>query len=284
MTNYELEYIYNKNYMFENIDVTYIITLIGSKRIKNVKKQLKKYNLTKNIIIVYNYGYKKTKKKLYLDNNVKEVNHPALDLVHANYYIFKHSIKNKFNNILVLEDDFIISNKIYKAIKHIDNEIESYKNKELVLKLGCIPYYSVKKNKKFNYILASSGTHAMIYNKKCINNIYNNKTLKNDIDCDLTSNYFNNIITFNKPLIYQTFPETENQKNWGTSNDNIIVNYVNSFFAQYVIKNIFIYHNLHIKEEPGTTHFYIYGNYYTLIFLFLIFLIIYYFIILICEL
>ena len=283
MKNYELEYIYNDNFMFSKIDVTYIITLIGSNRIKNVRKQLRKYKLSKKIIIVHNYGYKKTNKNLYFNNEVRNVNHPALDLVHANYYIFKHSIKNNFNNILVLEDDFIISNKIYKSIKYIENEIDNYKNRneELILKLGCIPFYLTKKNSKFNYILASTGTQAIIYNKKSIKNIYKNKLINNDIDLDISLNNFNKVLSYKTPLIYQTFPETENQLKWGTSNDNYLLNVIMGFFAQNVMKNLFIFHNLHIKEEPGTTHFYNYGNIYSIVSLFFVIFLIYNVIILI---
>ena len=55
--------------------------------------------------IVYNKGYKNCKKIL-----PKQM--PLYDIIDANENAFEHSLQNNFNNILILEDDFIFSERL----------------------------------------------------------------------------------------------------------------------------------------------------------------------------
>jgi hypothetical protein len=96
---------YDKGIFDNFVDATYIITLENSKRIKNIEEQLSKYIPTKNIYIVYNKGYKKCNKVLLVQNR-------AHDITNTNFTIMNHSVKNNFNNILILEDDFVFSDMI----------------------------------------------------------------------------------------------------------------------------------------------------------------------------
>ena len=61
-----------------------------------------------------------------------------INLIHCNLEIFKHSLKENYSNILVLEDDFIIEDSA-TDIKHI-NEINKFclqhKHKKCILSLG----------------------------------------------------------------------------------------------------------------------------------------------------
>jgi hypothetical protein len=65
-------------------------------------KQLNEYQPTNTVYILFNKGYKKCKKQDFITN-------PPYDLVDANLNIFKHAKENNYDNILILEDDFIFS-------------------------------------------------------------------------------------------------------------------------------------------------------------------------------
>ena len=75
------------------VDITYIITLEGNKRLENIYNQLSKIIPTKNIFIVHNKGYKKCHKKLFIYNSI-------YDIIDANMQILKHASNNNYNNIL----------------------------------------------------------------------------------------------------------------------------------------------------------------------------------------
>ena len=62
--------------------------------------------------------------------------------------------------------------------------------------------------------ILSTNAHAIIYNKKLINNILHNSKLSYpfwhwDLYLNLYKQYF-----YKDPIIYQTYPLTENRKNW----------------------------------------------------------------------
>ena len=94
---------YTKGLFDTSVDVTYIITMVNSKRINSVNEQLQKYKPTKNIYIVENKGFKNCKKILPEQKS-------SYDLIDCFLQIFKHAEKENYNNILILEDDFIFSN------------------------------------------------------------------------------------------------------------------------------------------------------------------------------
>lgn len=108
---------YNNGLFDKSIDATYIIFLEGNtKRYENIKNELKKNKPTKKVYILYNKGWKKCKKDKYITNTAK-------DLVDCNMYILKHAKKQNYDNILILEDDYLFDNNIKNKniIKDIDN-------------------------------------------------------------------------------------------------------------------------------------------------------------------
>ena len=202
--------------------------------------QLYEYQPTKITYILFNKGYKNCKKADY-------INIPPLDLIDAFLQIFKHANLNNYNNILVLEDDFIFHENIKdKTIqKEICTFINHKKNNNFIYLLGCIPLIKLPCNiKGKHYVsLVSLGTHACIYSKK--NRM---KTLKDKQEKILDWDYYNVVntrrYTYYKPLCYQLFPDTENSNHWGREN---------SFSHIYMefIKIIFKTFLLHKQVEPG---------------------------------
>jgi len=212
---YKLKLYKYKNGIFDNIiDATYIIYTEGNNnRYKNIKKELNKIKPSKNVYILENKGWRKSKKKEYITNTSK-------DLVDCNIYIFKHAKKKNYDNILILEDDYIFDKKIEKKyiIKNIENFILKKKNKSFSFYLGTIPFIFLPYNLNINRGIINIYTHSIIFSKK-----YRNKVLNynyENIDCwDVFQNYFNyNRYYYNIPLSYQTIEETENSLNWQVPN------------------------------------------------------------------
>jgi hypothetical protein len=235
--------IFNNGFFNKSIDATYIIHLENNGRYEHIQSQLHKFNPTNIVYILFNQGYKKSKKKHY-------INTPSLDLVDAFLEIFKHANKKNFNNILILEDDFIFSDKI-KLIEHqnnLNNIFLDLKNADFIYLLGCIPYVQIPYD-LHNYRVISAGTHAVIYSSK--NRI---KTLSLDQteikDWDFYNNQNINRLTYQIPLCYQLFTETDNSKLW-CKDVNIFMQISCKIFTK-----IYKLLNLDTNIEPGTSIFY----------------------------
>jgi len=197
---------YTDGLLSPEVDVTYILYLEGSPRYDDINKQLDKFHPTDKVFIVHNQGFKKCDKKLIEYN-------PTNDLIDAYIYALNHAKENNYENILILEDDFIFYEKI-KESKHVEiikNFLIENKNKNVNYLLGCIPYIQIPLG-GYSRVLKSIGTHAVIYNKNTINKLLDNKDKLRDWDIDISiysTKYMHYI-----PLCYQLITETENYNIW----------------------------------------------------------------------
>ena len=204
---------FDQGFFDKFVDVTYIITMEKSKRHKHINEQLKQYKPTSKIIVVYNKGFKNCNKKNLLEQKA------CNDLLDCYYNVFLHSDKSNYNNILILEDDFIFNDNIKD--KNIINQIKNvfFADKNIIFhySLGSMPYLILPYDRNTNYTL-SMGSHAIIYPKKTIQYII--KLIKNMyqynifIDYDILLNLFSYRMNYKKPLCVQTVPVTENSKTW----------------------------------------------------------------------
>ena len=221
------------------------------------------YQPTKIVYILFNKGYKNCKK----DN----IQFPAHDLVDAFLQIFKDAKYKNYENILILEDDFIFSEKIkyVSTIVNVCTFLNNHKNKNFQYLLGCIPFIKIPYTFDGNHFksIVSLGTHACIYSKKNREEILK-KEQKNINDWDIYNFYYSRRYTYYEPLCYQLFPESDNSKNWGKSNYIL-------YLLSNIIKTIFKLFKLDIQLEPGYSFFYIFSKIILFIILFLIFFIIY---------
>jgi hypothetical protein len=165
------EFNYEDGFLDSFVDATYIITMFNSSRHQHIKEQLKYYQPTKKIIILCNYGYKNCKKKLFQDLS-------PYDLTDAYFQILYNSKQNNFNNILILEDDFIFDSVIKD--KEIINEIKDIFNKKkdekMFFNLGpMINYFYPNIYGNIYKSIISYTSHANIYNKQIMNDIIHNK-------------------------------------------------------------------------------------------------------------
>ena len=168
---YKLIKLDNKNFLFNNVEATYIIHLKGNGRLPSIINQLQKYMLTKEVYILINYGYKKCKKDKYITL-------PRYDLIDSFFYIMNDAKTKNYNNILILEDDFIFNKDILN--KKITNHIDTFllnNNKNLFLYyIGALPCLQIPTFTQENILIFSGGTHSVIYPKTFIN--YINKVNK----------------------------------------------------------------------------------------------------------
>lgn len=206
---------YNDGLFDDFIDITYIMTLNNSERSKNIEKKLKNFIPTKNICFVKDNGYKKCK-KILPEQNV------AYDITDTFFNIINHSIEKNYNNILILEDDFIFDNKITnkKIINEINYFIKKNEDEIFYFNLGPIPllfYPNINLYDNIYRCYSCLATHATIYPKKIRTEIlkYKNTPIK-VYDLFLTNKFKNYFYKY--PLCYQIFPQTENKNMWYENN------------------------------------------------------------------
>ena len=210
INSYRYEYLPTEKGLFNNfIDVAYILTLENSTRRLNYLDQIKKYNPHSKIIIQHNKGFKNCNKKLYKQNTV-------CDLNDAYYHVFLHAKKHNYKNIIIFEDDFFFDNININDINEIGQFINNndYHIYNLGLGIGANIPYSIKHMKT----LIGTCAHSVIYNHKYFD-FYIEKYMKGfDAMCDNIWNDINIIkYTYYKAICFQTFPLTENIKNWPAS-------------------------------------------------------------------
>jgi hypothetical protein len=256
---YTYEEIHFDDEVLPSVDVTYIIYLEGNGRYESIKKQLEEYHPTKLVYILHNKGFKKCEKKI--------VDMPPKDLVDAYLQIFKDAEKKNFDNILILEDDFIFSEKMKEEF-HQDNINRFIQNKtgsDFIYYLGCAPVLLIPYD-FYNYYGITFVTHSVIYSKKTIEKM--NKLNQVDIsDWDLQCCKFSNRYVYYLPLCYQLFPETENSKHWGYFS-------LLSLIIFSIVKQIIKILSLDVRVEPGYSILYFQAKMiFFILFAFLVFVI-----------
>jgi len=250
----------------ESVDATYIIHLENNGRLSAIKKQLELFHPSNVVYIAFNKGYKNCKKVLPYQV-------PARDLVDTFFYIFQDANEKGYKNILILEDDFIFSEDIYKEnhLKNINSFLLETKSEKMMYYLGCLLWLQLPYNNHTNINLMSSGTHSVIYTYTARQDLLQKKIIP-VFDWDIYNNFFSGIrrYVYYKPLCYQLFQETENSKNWP------------SFFGFDPVKLYIKYKNLDLQVEDGysTTYNFAKVTSYIFIILFLIFFLVCIFILL----
>jgi hypothetical protein len=255
---------YNTGLLDDGVDATYIIHLEGNGRYDDIMNQLKTYHPTKEVYILFNKGYKKCQK----DEHIKL---PAHDLVDAFLQVFKHAKNQNYDNILILEDDFIFTEKNKKTSTQQDicTFLNSNKHKDYQYFLGCLPLLQLPctLDCKHYINICSLGTHAVIYTKKNRERLL--KVNQKDItDWDYYSFRHSRRYTYCEPVCYQLVTDTDNSKNWhkGSSILHIIA---------LLTKKILNLFKLDTQIEPGYSIFYIFSKIFAFILLFLILVIVY---------
>jgi len=266
---------YDSGLLDTNVDVTYIIHLENSGRYDNILKQLEKYKPTKIVYILLNKGFTKC--------NKTGIESSHADLTDCYLQIFKHAQKQNFDNILILEDDFVFNEKIKENehIKNINTFLEKKAGDNFIYFLGAIPWFLIPYN-SYNYrCILSSGTHSVIYSKSHRDDFLENfskRMMVTDWDINYNINFTSRFIYYT-PLCYQICDNSENSRNPKFDNKYMALASEVVKYCNYNI--IFRILGLDKNPEPGYSIFYFYSKiifYLVLVFLiYLPFLILYVF-------
>jgi hypothetical protein len=193
--------------LFDNyVDMTYVITMETSSR--DFMSQLINNKPASKVRIQYNKGFKNCKKQLKKQSS-------NYDLGDALRNIFEDALDKGYKHILVFEDDFIIDKNKFK-ISDIDYIGEFIKRKNPdVYNLGTLFHVSLPNiNGLHKRNFYSTSSHAVIYNQNYMKNFIKDYAKGKISQTD--GKYMNKFKTysFRYPIIFQTFPETDNMKNW----------------------------------------------------------------------
>jgi hypothetical protein len=255
---------YTSGLLDDAVDATYIIHLEGNGRYEDILKQLDLYQPTKIVYIVFNKGYKNCSKDQHIQL-------PAHDLVDAFLQIFKDAKHKNYEDILILEDDFIFSEKIKDTTTRMNvcTFLNSHKNENFQYLLGCMPL--IKMPYTFDGIhfisVVSLGTHACVYSKKNRTQLLKTEQ-QNVTDWDIYNCFYSRRYSYYQPLCYQLFPDTENSDNWGKSNYLL-------YLSALILKKIFNFFKLDTQVEPGYSFFYLFSKTLFFILLFTVILIVF---------
>lgn len=256
--------IFNKGLLDDGVDATYIIHLEGNGRYEDIITQLSTHQPTKTTYILFNKGFKKCDKK----KHIKVASH---DLVDAFLNIFKHADDKKYNNILILEDDYFFTESIYNpgTRRHICDFLNLKKDENFQYLLGCMPFLQMPYTLDLKHYISliSLGCHAIVYSKKNRKSLLHQKqkTIK---DWDIYNCFISRRYLYEEPLCYQLFPDTENSKNWG--NENLFI-----YILGRMTKSIFNFFLLDKQIEPGYPFSYMISKILFIIIIFLIIFVIY---------
>ena len=218
---YRFKPIHYKKGIYDNfIDMSYVLIMENSKRETHMYEQLDKFQPTKKVQVQYNKGFKICKKQL-CDNKA------CWDLFDAHYNVILDAYKNNYNNILVLEDDFVINENLIFD-RNVINDLEYFINQPYVdiYLLGiispkfnfnnkhqtCPSLFKIRCGGTQGYFITRNGMKKMIhmYNTLPCHEI---SKLSNDGHIDWFFNEFNTY-TYHKPLVVQPLEMTENRNNW----------------------------------------------------------------------
>ena len=234
-----------------SIDATYIIHLEDNGRLPKINEELINIHPTDKLWILHNKGYRNCHKEDYIDN-------PAADLVDCYYQVFRHANAHGYENILVLEDDFFFDETFQEDPDIIDSIAEfiiTKKGDDFMYLLGCLPILQIPIGQHRRSL--SLGTHACIYSRACRNRVllYDPRKIG---DWDVWHNLYSKKYIFYRPICYQLFPQTENQKGWLS---NYLPVVIQTMLFLYIITPFFKSLALDQSITPGYPFFYSFSEY-----------------------
>jgi len=233
---------YKEGFLDASVDATYIIHLKDNGRLEHIYQQLDQYQPTKTVYIAFNLGFKNCKKQLF-----EQISYN--DLTDAFLQCFKHANEHGYENILILEDDFIFSPEIEhrENLENINDFLLSKQNEDFIYYLGCNPILIIPYTYDFTQykVFKACSTHAIVYSRKA------RDIAKLPLDAKhwdvIVEKGIPNRYMYYKAVCFQTYPDTENKQSW-SEKDNIFI-----FYAKdKIIKML----SLDKQAEPGFTILY----------------------------
>jgi hypothetical protein len=235
------------------VDATYIIHLeTDIERMDQVIYQIESFHPTKVVYIVYNKGFANCEKSLHK-------NTPPIDLIDAFLTVFQDAKEKQYNNILILEDDFIFDDSIRdpEIREKICSFLYEHREESYIYLLGCLPMIQFPYSYHHRIAVCKAGTHAAIYPKELRDQLLlvDQKMI---VDWDVYTNLYCRQYMYKDSLCYQLFPVTANQQHWY---------YVPGFSELFTFARGWL--QLDTQVEPGYSFFYYFSHFISqLIFIF----------------
>jgi GR25 family glycosyltransferase involved in LPS biosynthesis len=238
-------------YINRFVDKIYCINLQKDRFRRNyIIKIMEKYGINFELIIV---PFLNINEYELISN--KKLSYGEAGCYISHMYCYKDSIDNKYNRIIIFEDDIILHKYFHESFEKIQNL-----EKIDLLILGCSDYhfkslncFLVRNNiyvpdKKSSFI---GGTHAIFYTINIINNIYdyriNKPTFMDDTLIELF-NFGNGYICFPNLAIVD----------FSTSNINHNLDFFSTVKEDYYLKNCF--NNRLLFSEYNYFYFLLFDN------------------------
>jgi hypothetical protein len=200
------------------VDCTYVIHLEGNGRLEHIHQEINRITPTKKVFVVKNKGYKKCEKKI-----IEQASYQ--DLTDAFLQCLKHAKSNRYKNVLILEDDFILDEKLNDPnhVANMERFVHGNQDKAFVYFIGVLPIVSYPTTYMTTYrALKSLTMHSVIYSEKVIQHYdrlkWDHKHWDVIVDKSIQHKYM-----YYTPLCYQTFPQTENRKSWGEKDGTSLI-------------------------------------------------------------
>lgn len=222
---YQYEVVHYNDSAFKRIPVSFLITMIDSKRKSQFIRELKSFRPTRTTVIVYNQGYKST--------NKQNVTNSGQDLWHANTHIFQLTQHMK-HPVIVFEDDIEFDLRSRHLCSHIESFVLTQKHNVHAYNLGCVPLISKPTIDRIHMrVYIQLFSQAVIYTRAGRDMLINTKISRLH---DLEMSRFANCYASKIPLAYQKIVPTTN------SNNTISHAYARLFDAQNFPATFFNFH------------------------------------------
>jgi len=201
------------NPYLKNVDIAVVLTMENSDR--EFKDPIL-LNLAKETYVQINKGFK-TCDKSGVDCVTK-------DVIHAHKNVCKNTLD--YNNVIIFEDDAVYNNKYSTdQLKIIDHFIAN--NKFNLYSLGTISINLPNSSPHREILIGFGGSHANIYSYDGRMQLLYSKGQIIDIDLISSIPYK---FKHKYPLVCQTFPETEQKKEWEKYNGMFIMCAITKIF------------------------------------------------------
>lgn len=183
--------------ILKNVDISVVLTMENANRNFDDSVLL---NLARFTYIQVNKGFKNC--------NKPGVNTVVADVIHAHKNVCKNT--KEYKNVIIFEDDAEYNYKYSPdEFKSIDDFIRD--NKFNLYSLGNVSINLPSTSDHREIFLGFGGSHAIIYSPEGRLNLIN--STGNMIDLDLISTIPHKF-KHKYPLVCQTFPDTEQKKEW----------------------------------------------------------------------
>lgn len=211
--------------LFPSIPITYVITMEGSERYKQLLHELNTYRPTRKVVIVHHKSMTDCARPQW-------VTKPSKDIWNNTLMIAK---RDPNMPVLILEDDVHFLPRVYDYAKYIDETVANNKCELYSLGMACFLCFPLIHDIR---VVLAGGTQAVLYSangrQRLVREYGDNASYKNGMMQYLATNlgftwlhdgeiyYEFHTLAPKEPCAVQSLPVTENQKEWGSSLIDIV--------------------------------------------------------------